>query len=365
MLGISSYDYYEAIHADDPINPTILIDMGEWTVVRWETAIDLSESESYQLKSGDAIETKDASKGTITWPDHSVTRMWANTRIVISKMEVNQNYDSIKISMEMKRGKIWSNVVRTMIGDSYFETKLPKNNIVAAVRWTVYEINLDGGYIHAVTHSMELSDISGKSLSLLPGELVSSDNIWIKKGKEILDATWETWNNLTDQTYLKTRTDVLIKNMNLVDGTEKANNIFDQFTRWILSWFPSFDALNITKQIQANNINWLIGSNLSTLVEYYQKYQGSGFLEERDTVRNSIMQKISETKDSTSLLLSLKNSAVWDMVENTNIALPWAEKVIGNWLDQIQWSIQEIRDVISQKNLNENMQIQVKKWLSF
>lgn len=34
MFGISSYDYYEAIHADDPIDPTIMIDMGQGTVVR-------------------------------------------------------------------------------------------------------------------------------------------------------------------------------------------------------------------------------------------------------------------------------------------------------------------------------------------
>lgn len=182
---------------------------------------------------------------------------------------------------------------------------------------------------------MELSDISGKSLSLLPGELVSSDNIWIKKGKEILDATWETWNNLTDQNYIKVRADSMIQNIHLIDGKEKANNILDRFTRWILSWFPSFDALNITQQIQANNIHSLLKSDTKTLIEYYQKYQGSGFLEERDTLRNTIIEKIAATKDTSSLLASLKNGAIWDMVENVNITLPGAEKVIGNGLDQI------------------------------
>ena len=147
MFWISSYDYYKAIHVDDPVQPTFMVHTGNATIIRWETAFDLTEKEELPLETGDAIETRTKSQGMITWPDHSVTRLGENTRVVVSQMEVSQNYDSIKISMDLKRWKTWNNVVRTMLGDSYFETKLPKNNIVAAVRGTVYEINLDGGYI--------------------------------------------------------------------------------------------------------------------------------------------------------------------------------------------------------------------------
>lgn len=160
-----------------------------------------------------------------------------------------------------------------MLGDSYFETKLPKNNIVAGVRGTVYEINLDGGYIHAVTHSMQLSDISGKSLSLLPGELVSSENIWIKKGKELLDTTWQTINTGIDTLYIESRSQILINQKKLLSGKENSQNIWDQFVRKILSYFPSFDALHISKIIETRNMDELLKSNTETLIMYYQKYQ--------------------------------------------------------------------------------------------
>ena len=156
-----------------------------------------------------------------------------------------------------------------MLGDSYFETKLPKNNIVAAVRGTVYEINLDGGYIHAVSHSMQLSDISGKSLSLLPGELVSSENIWIKKGKEFIDTTWESINTGFDTLYIESRNQILISQKKFLSGKENSENLWDQFIRKILSFFPSFDALHINQVIESGNIKELLNTNTDTLIMYY------------------------------------------------------------------------------------------------
>lgn len=122
----------------------------------------------YILENGDAIETKSASKATVTWPDRSITRLGENTRITIRKMDVTMNYEKIQISYDIKKGKVWNTIIRSMLGDSYFEARLPKNDIVAAVRGTVFEINLDARYIHAVSHDMTLSDNTGKSVSLLP-----------------------------------------------------------------------------------------------------------------------------------------------------------------------------------------------------
>lgn len=130
------------------------------TVIRGDLAIDLNAGETYILKNGDAIETKSASKATVTWPDRSITRLGENTRITVRKMEVAQNYETIQISYDIKRGKVWNTVIRSLLGDSYFEARLPKNDIVAAVRGTVFEINLDAAYIHAVSHDTVLSDNS-------------------------------------------------------------------------------------------------------------------------------------------------------------------------------------------------------------
>ena len=46
-------------------------------------------------------------------------------------MYASTDYQKIEIAYDMKRGKVWNTVIRTLIGDSYFEARLPKNNIVA------------------------------------------------------------------------------------------------------------------------------------------------------------------------------------------------------------------------------------------
>jgi hypothetical protein len=46
-------------------------------------------------------------------------------------MLVSQSYDQIQISYDVKRGKVWNTVIRLLLGDSYFEARLPKNGIVA------------------------------------------------------------------------------------------------------------------------------------------------------------------------------------------------------------------------------------------
>lgn len=119
------------IHADDPVTPSLSVVEGEAKIIRGDYAIELVKDETYNLEANDAIETAKNSIATVTWPDHSVTRLGSNTRIVIQKMIADAGYENIQISFSLKKGKIWSTVVRALIGDSYFETKLPKNDIVA------------------------------------------------------------------------------------------------------------------------------------------------------------------------------------------------------------------------------------------
>jgi hypothetical protein len=77
--------------------------MGAGKIIRGESAIELTESESYTLESQDIVETDKESRATITWPDRSITRLGADTRIVIEKMLVSQNYDQIQISYDVKK----------------------------------------------------------------------------------------------------------------------------------------------------------------------------------------------------------------------------------------------------------------------
>lgn len=89
LLGIFCVDawkYYTIIHADDPIEPNLVVIEGEAKIIRGDYAIELSQNETYTLEEDDAVETLPNSLATVNWPDRSTTRMGASTRIVIHTM---------------------------------------------------------------------------------------------------------------------------------------------------------------------------------------------------------------------------------------------------------------------------------------
>ena len=89
------------------------------------------------------------------------------------------------------------------------------------------------------------------------------------------------------------------------------------------------------------------------------------FVAERDSLRDALSQKIANSKNQQKIINSLKNSAFWDVVENQNISLPGAEKILKDHIQEVGSSIENIRDLLNKKNLDEDMKIQFKKWLSF
>ncbi len=360
FLGIWAYNYYSAIHADDPINPTLSVEEGSSTIIRGDLAIDLSFGESYILKNGDAIETKSASKATVTWPDRSITRLGENTRITIRKMEVSQNYETIRISYDIKRGKVWNTIIRSILGDSYFEARLPKNDIVAAVRGTVFEINLDAAYIHAVSHDTVLSDNSGKNLALLPWEMVSSENIWIHRGREWLDTTWASWNTNADIFYQKSRTLLMEKSISLLSGKWKEGNYWDRFVRWILSFFQGFQEIKISKMLSLGNIESLKNNSETTLIKYYQKLQSTDLIEMRDRVRWFLVEQSWTSPNKKTLMNSLKHGALWDSLDFPTETLTASKKALWNTFESIKWNFQEI-----QKSLQSGGEIDIKIRESF
>ncbi len=309
----------------------------------------------YILENGDAIETKSASKATVTWPDRSITRLGENTRITIRKMDVTMNYEKIQISYDIKKGKVWNTIIRSMLGDSYFEARLPKNDIVAAVRGTVFEINLDARYIHAVSHDMILSDNTGKSVSLLPWDLVSSEDILLRRGKEWLDATWASWNTLADRTYENSRSLLIEKSMLLLSGKWKEGNIGERFLRWILSFFPSFEELDLVKKLSIGTLENLENMWEWVFIKYYQKLQSTSLIEAKDKVRGYLIEKTVTDPNKKSLQNSLKHGALWDTIDFPGEELSASKKALWSTIESFKWDFLQI-----QKSLQEGGEIDEK-----
>lgn len=115
-------------------------------------------------------------------------------------MRVAVDYSSIEIELALEQGKVWNTVVRTIYPKSYFRTRIPENNVIAGVRGTVYEINLEKKYIHSVNHSIALSDGLGRANTLLPGDVVATTDIMKKLTQLAIDAAWNQMNILRDAT---------------------------------------------------------------------------------------------------------------------------------------------------------------------
>lgn len=106
-------------------------------------------------------------------------------------MQVSEDYSQIDIEATLLEGKIYTNMIRTLYPGSKMRVNVPRHNIVAGVRGTVFSLNLEDNYIHSVDHAVMLENkFFAKSL-LLPGEIAPADNIFARLGRDMLDQVWE------------------------------------------------------------------------------------------------------------------------------------------------------------------------------
>jgi len=72
---------------------------------------------------------------------------------------------------------------------------------------------------------------------------VDSENIWIKRGKEIIDTTWENLNKIKDTTYIEERIQSI--SISIDNNANILSKSYDALVRWILSHFDGFEMLTL------------------------------------------------------------------------------------------------------------------------
>ena len=110
-----------------------------------------------------------------------------------------------------------------------------------------------------------LTNALGKFVTLLPGESVMANDI-LKKINTGLDNAWISLNKTKDTTYITLRNIQLHTTYSILVGKSSIVNIWDRFVRWILSWFSAF-------------------RDIDTIMKWYQTFQSTDFVQERDTFR--------------------------------------------------------------------------------
>ncbi len=140
------------------INPYVLSTQGKTIVKSGDgTTTTLDSQQKKNIETEDKIRTLANSSATIFWSDGSVTRLGEKTNISVLELKNGVN-DSTQVDFSISEGKSWSNLGRTMDPDSYFKQRHDNNEKVAAVRGTIFEINVEKGYLHTESHAVTIQD---------------------------------------------------------------------------------------------------------------------------------------------------------------------------------------------------------------
>ena len=236
-------------------------------------------------------------------------------------MRVANDYSRIELVASLESGKVWSNIVRTLYPDSRVEFHIPKSGTVAGVRGTVFEINLDSNYIHSVDHSVSLSNQIGQLVTLLPGDSVQASNILAKINKK-LDTTWTTINTAKDTAFMQIRNTELRETYTRLSASSGGVfDMWDRFMRWVLSFFPGFDAIPTLSAISSGNISDMANLPVSTVMRWYQSFQSTDFVQERDQFRGVIISLSDNFTNGDQIIESLTRGAMWDMMVSSGTTL--------------------------------------------
>lgn len=206
-------------------------------ITRNGNLIALEQKIPFILNSWDIINTQwDNSLLIIQWWDWSVTRMWGNSSITINEAVVKTDLSNIQISFELLAWKTWSNVTSFFWEESYFHQTFQDNE--AAVRGTIFNVDLEKELLYVSSHSVNLENSSGKKIIInedKPFSLKTFDFITlIEFIKNYKDQQWKEINNELDKIHFeelkKIINDSLVKTwefLQIEKIANKVNNIKD------------------------------------------------------------------------------------------------------------------------------------------
>lgn len=137
-------------------------------LINWEAKLNdnvLIIKEKSKLSVWDVVQTIwNNSLAVLEWWDGSVTRLWWNTSAKIWELQVSHDLSKINIKFNLLSGKTWSNVVSFFWEGSYFKEYFRDSE--AAVRWTVFNVDLDKQYLYVINHKVDLTTSNGDLITV-------------------------------------------------------------------------------------------------------------------------------------------------------------------------------------------------------
>ncbi|MDD5376688.1 MAG: FecR domain-containing protein [Candidatus Gracilibacteria bacterium] len=290
----------------EKIDPYVLSTKGKTLIFREKQSISVEENDQAPIFTGDKIRTLD-STATIFWPDGSITRLGEKSSIKIREMRAKTANENIQVDFSLEQGKSWSNVMKYMFGDSYFHERFNNDTALAAVRGTVFEVNLDRRYIHTIDHAVSIEDIGSHTGStfVVAGGVFDTDT---RKAlvRSTIDEAWAKANSSADAIYLNERMESLKKQILGYAGQTNYMDIFLQ-KAGLKKTDSSLNSLltgDATAWSQFEN-EMKQGKDSTKLMDIYQEFYGLGNTEKLIDTKMKLRDLIMETapKDKKQMLL--------------------------------------------------------------
>ncbi len=264
----------------------------------------------------------------LEWWDWSVTRLWWNTTVKIDNLYLSSDLDKINISFELLNWKTWSTVLSFLWKGSYFNETF--HDSVAAVRWTVFDINLENNYLYVIDHKVNLTNtLTNETFTInekKPFNIESFDFIALEVFlKWFKDKTWEALNYKIDK--------------DLFAGLEKQiqNNLDDLI---------DLDDLNIDKAI------WDNLSKEKLYNKILKDYQKLNFIKSDN---NDLFKKKIEYKNALIKLSSKENKTI--LLQNTFYDFKDLIDSKNYWaIDEILPILWDNTDLIESLKLNKTIE---------
>lgn len=260
------------------------IDRNTYVVlVKWETKINnylLKKDERKKLKVKDKVITWKNSACVIEWWDWSLTRLWENSKIEIQELNVKKDLSKINLQFKLINWKTWSNVISFLWEDSYFKQNFKDKNdkdIEAAVRWTIFDVNLKKDYMYVTNHEVLVEKWKNKKI-LKQNQALSISSfslIDIKKFvNEIQDKAWEQINSKLDKKFLDNLSKKISKEFNwkninnILSKNKSYNELLIQYQK--LNFVPASESklFAIKNKIKEKLISKASDKNKQNLVKY-------------------------------------------------------------------------------------------------
>ncbi len=87
------------------------------------------------------------------------------------------------------------------------------------------------------------------------------------------------------------------------------------------------------------------------LLEVYQHFQDSKFVQERDAIRMKLIESFNKAKDPSPFIDALSRSAIWDTISFSWMSLSWANLIINEYTSKIDARIKNVLNIVPVKEL--------------